>query len=115
MERMLRWATQDQMPVDGVPFIGPVDPVSKNVYVATGFRKWGLAMGIAAGELLASLVDGVDHPWAGLFDTSRLRPRAGALVAGSRVARSFCAISARSASRSPASTTPSFSRPFRFT
>ena len=78
MEPMLRWATQDQMPVDGVPFIGPVDPVSKNVYVATGFRKWGLAMGIAAGELLASLVDGVDHPWAGLFDTSRIRPRAGA-------------------------------------
>jgi glycine/D-amino acid oxidase-like deaminating enzyme/nitrite reductase/ring-hydroxylating ferredoxin subunit len=78
MEPMLRWATQDQMPVDGVPFIGPVDPVSKNVYVATGFRKWGLAMGIAAGELLAALVDGVDHPWAGLFDTSRLRPRAGA-------------------------------------
>ena len=78
MEPMLRWATQDQMPVDGVPFIGPVDPVSKNVYVATGFRKWGLAMGIAAGELLAALVDGVDHPWTGLFDTSRLRPRAGA-------------------------------------
>jgi glycine/D-amino acid oxidase-like deaminating enzyme/nitrite reductase/ring-hydroxylating ferredoxin subunit len=78
MEPVLRWATQDQMPVDGVPFIGPVDPLSKNVYVATGFRKWGLAMGIAAGELLAALVDGVDHPWAGLFDTSRLRPRAGA-------------------------------------
>jgi glycine/D-amino acid oxidase-like deaminating enzyme/nitrite reductase/ring-hydroxylating ferredoxin subunit len=78
MEPTLRWATQDQMPVDGVPFIGPVDPLSKNVYVATGFRKWGLAMGIAAGELLAALVDGVDHPWAGLFDTSRLRPRSGA-------------------------------------
>jgi glycine/D-amino acid oxidase-like deaminating enzyme/nitrite reductase/ring-hydroxylating ferredoxin subunit len=78
MEPELRWATQDQMPVDGVPFIGPVDPVSKNVYVTTGFRKWGLAMGIAAGELLAALVDGRDHPWAKLFDTSRLRPRAGA-------------------------------------
>jgi glycine/D-amino acid oxidase-like deaminating enzyme/nitrite reductase/ring-hydroxylating ferredoxin subunit len=79
MEPMLRWATQDQMPVDGVPFIGPVDPLSRNVYVATGFRKWGLAMGIAAGELLAALVDGVGHPWAGLFDTSRLRLRAGAV------------------------------------
>jgi Rieske Fe-S protein len=71
-----RWATQDQMPVDGVPFIGPVDPLSANVYVATGFRKWGLAMGAAAGELLAALADGREHPWAEVFDTSRLRPRA---------------------------------------
>ena len=76
MEPVLRWATQDQMPVDGVPFIGPVDPLSANVYVATGFRKWGLAMGAAAGELLAALADGREHPWAELFDTSRLRPRA---------------------------------------
>jgi glycine/D-amino acid oxidase-like deaminating enzyme/nitrite reductase/ring-hydroxylating ferredoxin subunit len=79
MEPVLRWATQDQMPADGVPFIGPVDPVSANVFVATGFRKWGLAMGAAAGELLAALVDGRDHPWAELFDTRRLRPRAGAV------------------------------------
>jgi glycine/D-amino acid oxidase-like deaminating enzyme/nitrite reductase/ring-hydroxylating ferredoxin subunit len=78
MEPVLRWATQDQMPADGVPFIGRVDPVSRNVFVATGFRKWGLAMGAAAGELLAALVDGAEHPWAALFDTSRLRARAGA-------------------------------------
>ena len=78
MEPVLRWATQDQMPMDGVPFVGPVDPVSRNVYVATGFRKWGLAMGTAAGELLAALGDGREHPWAALFDTSRLRPRASA-------------------------------------
>jgi glycine/D-amino acid oxidase-like deaminating enzyme/nitrite reductase/ring-hydroxylating ferredoxin subunit len=78
LEPTLRWATQDQMPADGVPFIGPVDPVSSNVFVATGFRKWGLATGAAAGELLAALVEGQAHPSSGLFDTRRLRPRAGA-------------------------------------
>jgi glycine/D-amino acid oxidase-like deaminating enzyme/nitrite reductase/ring-hydroxylating ferredoxin subunit len=76
MEPVMRWATQDHMPVDGVPFIGAVDPVSANVFVATGFRKWGLALGAAAAELLAALVDGREHPWAELFDTRRLRPRA---------------------------------------
>jgi glycine/D-amino acid oxidase-like deaminating enzyme/nitrite reductase/ring-hydroxylating ferredoxin subunit len=74
----MRWATQDQMPSDGVPFIGPVDPVSKNVFVATGFRKWGLALGIAASELLVAWVDGRDHPWRELFDTRRVRLRASA-------------------------------------
>jgi glycine/D-amino acid oxidase-like deaminating enzyme/nitrite reductase/ring-hydroxylating ferredoxin subunit len=78
VEPVMRWATQDQMPADGVPLIGPVDPVSKNVYVATGFRKWGLAMGIASAELLAAWVHGRDHPWRDLFDTRRLRVRAAA-------------------------------------
>jgi glycine/D-amino acid oxidase-like deaminating enzyme/nitrite reductase/ring-hydroxylating ferredoxin subunit len=75
---VMRWATQDQMPSDGVPFVGPVDPVSKNVFVATGFRKWGLALGIAVSELLAAWVDGRDHPWRELFDTRRIRLRASA-------------------------------------
>ena len=78
LQAVLRWATQDQMPVDGVPFVGPVDPLSKNVYVATGYRKWGLAMGVAAAELLAAWVDSGEHVWADLFDTRRLRPRASA-------------------------------------
>jgi glycine/D-amino acid oxidase-like deaminating enzyme/nitrite reductase/ring-hydroxylating ferredoxin subunit len=78
MEPELRWATQDQMPVDGVPFIGPVDPISRNVFVATGYRKWGLALGAAAGGLLAAWVQGREHPWRELFDTRRVRLRASA-------------------------------------
>jgi glycine/D-amino acid oxidase-like deaminating enzyme/nitrite reductase/ring-hydroxylating ferredoxin subunit len=78
VQPVMRWATQDQMPADGVPFIGPADPFSKNVFVATGFRKWGLALGIASSELLAAWVEGRDHPWRELFDTRRLRLRAAA-------------------------------------
>jgi glycine/D-amino acid oxidase-like deaminating enzyme/nitrite reductase/ring-hydroxylating ferredoxin subunit len=78
VQPVMRWATQDQMPSDGVPFIGPVDLVSKNVFVATGFRKWGLAMGIAGAELLTAWVEGRDHPWRELFDTRRVRLRASA-------------------------------------
>ena len=72
----LRWATQDQMPVDGVPYVGRHDPLSPNVWVATGFKKWGLAMGTAAAELLATQVAGRDHPWSPLFDPNRIRARA---------------------------------------
>jgi glycine/D-amino acid oxidase-like deaminating enzyme len=74
----LRWATQDQMPADGVPYVGRHDPLSSNVWVATGFKKWGLAMGTAAAELLVARIAGREHEWAELFDPSRLRPRAGA-------------------------------------
>jgi glycine/D-amino acid oxidase-like deaminating enzyme/nitrite reductase/ring-hydroxylating ferredoxin subunit len=78
LEPELRWATQDQMPVDGVPYVGRHDPVSSNVWVATGFKKWGLAMGTAAAELLAAQIAGRDHSWAELFDPNRIRARAGA-------------------------------------
>jgi glycine/D-amino acid oxidase-like deaminating enzyme len=76
IEAELRWATQDLMPVDGVPFVGECDPVSTRVWVATGFRKWGLAMGSAAARLLGELIEGSESDWARLFDSRRLRPRA---------------------------------------
>jgi glycine/D-amino acid oxidase-like deaminating enzyme len=80
LEPELRWATQDQMPVDGVPFVGRHDPLTDNVWVATGFKKWGLAMGTAAAELLTAQIAGREHRWTKLFDPSRLRPRAGAVT-----------------------------------
>jgi glycine/D-amino acid oxidase-like deaminating enzyme len=78
LEPELRWATQDQMPVDGVPYVGRHDPLSPSVWVATGFKKWGLAMGTAAAELLAARIAGREHPWSRLFDPSRVRARASA-------------------------------------
>jgi glycine/D-amino acid oxidase-like deaminating enzyme/nitrite reductase/ring-hydroxylating ferredoxin subunit len=78
IEPELRWATQDHMPADGVPYIGRHDPLSSRLWVATGFRKWGLAMGTAAAELLAAQIAGREHAWAELFNPQRLRPKAGA-------------------------------------
>jgi glycine/D-amino acid oxidase-like deaminating enzyme/nitrite reductase/ring-hydroxylating ferredoxin subunit len=76
LEPELHWATQDQMPVDGVPYVGRHDPFSSGLWVATGFKKWGLAMGTAAAELLAAQITGREHPWSELFDPNRVRPRA---------------------------------------
>ena len=75
----LRWASEDHISADGVPFVGRADPATDNVWVATGFRKWGLAMGTAAAEVLTAGVLGTEHRWASLFDTGRLRPRAAAV------------------------------------
>jgi Rieske Fe-S protein len=73
-----RWSTQDNMPVDGVPFVGKLTPRSQATYVATGFRKWGLAMAAAAAEMVAAAIDGRTHPWQGFFDTNRLNLTASA-------------------------------------
>jgi glycine/D-amino acid oxidase-like deaminating enzyme/nitrite reductase/ring-hydroxylating ferredoxin subunit len=72
------WATQDNMPVDGVPYVGRLHPRARGLYVATGYRKWGLAMGTAAAMMLADAVSGRDNPWRELFEPNRLRLRAAA-------------------------------------
>jgi glycine/D-amino acid oxidase-like deaminating enzyme/nitrite reductase/ring-hydroxylating ferredoxin subunit len=72
-----RWATQDNMPADGLSFVGRLWPFSDRVLTATGLRKWGLAMGTSAAAILADLVLGNENRWARTFSPMRLHPRAG--------------------------------------
>ena len=72
------WATQDYMPVDGVPYVGRLDPRSERIWTATGFRKWGLAMGTSAARLISDGIGGRENPWADAFNSNRVRPRAAA-------------------------------------
>lgn len=70
-----RWSTQDYQTVDKVPFVGRVGPGGENVFVATGFRGWGMTNGVAAGRLLADLITG-EHPRErDLFSPLRFTPK----------------------------------------
>lgn len=55
-EIVYRWATQDCMTLDGVPYIGRHRAGAKNLYVATGFNKWGMTSAMTAAELLGDLI-----------------------------------------------------------
>ena len=72
-----RWSTQDGLPIDGIPYIGRMSPFSRHVYVATGFRKWGLTNGTVAGMILADEILGEPNPWSSTFNSNRLKPLAG--------------------------------------
>lgn len=71
-----RWSAQDLYSYDELPMIGPYLPRSRGMYVATGYRKWGLAMGTAAAMLLTDTIAGRTNPWASLFSPHRLSLRA---------------------------------------
>lgn len=72
-----RWATQDCMSLDGMPYIGLYSRRTEGLYVATGFNKWGMSTSMVAARLLSDLVQGRDNPYAPLFSPSRsiLRPQ----------------------------------------
>ncbi|AXR76545.1 FAD-dependent oxidoreductase [Natrarchaeobaculum sulfurireducens] len=69
------WSTQDYVPVDRVPFVGRLGAGAECVFVATGFRGWGMTNGVAAGGLLAELLTGTEPPEADLFDPLRFTPK----------------------------------------
>ena len=74
-----RWSAQDYLPEDGLPFVGPM-PWQSRVLVATGFAKWGMTGGTAAGLALRDHVVGRANPWSGALRADRA-PVASALPA----------------------------------
>jgi glycine/D-amino acid oxidase-like deaminating enzyme/nitrite reductase/ring-hydroxylating ferredoxin subunit len=73
-----RWSTQDNLPVDGLPFVGLMGADARHLYVITGLRKWGLTNGTAAALILTDLISGRENPWAAVFDSNRPAPAASA-------------------------------------
>ena len=75
--QVCRWATQDCMTLDGVPYIGQYSKRTPNLYVASGFNKWGMTSSMAAATLLTDLVLERKNPYAPVFSPSRtiLRPQ----------------------------------------
>lgn len=66
-----RWATQDCMSLDGMPYIGNYSKATPDLYVATGFQKWGMSTAMAASMILTDLIRGRENPYASLFSPNR--------------------------------------------
>ncbi len=58
------WSAQDYVSLDGLPLVGGLGSPSSHVSVATGYRKWGMTSGVAAGLALAGEQTGEPVPWA---------------------------------------------------
>ncbi|WP_027408105.1 FAD-dependent oxidoreductase [Anoxybacteroides tepidamans] len=66
-----RWSAQDLITLDKVPYIGNMTANTRNIYVATGYRKWGMTNGTVAGLLLTDLIMGRDNQYRDLYTPSR--------------------------------------------
>jgi glycine/D-amino acid oxidase-like deaminating enzyme/nitrite reductase/ring-hydroxylating ferredoxin subunit len=66
-----QWSGQIMEPADGLAFIGPSPGGGENVYLATGDSGNGMTHGTIAGMILSELIQGNEHPWAGLYSPQR--------------------------------------------
>lgn len=66
-----RWSAQDLTTLDKVPYIGNLTYDMPNVYVATGYRKWGMTNATAASMIIRDMIIDIENPYVDLFTPSR--------------------------------------------
>ena len=66
-----KWATQDTMTLDSAAYIGRYSKNTPDVFVVTGFNKWGMTNAMVAADILCDLVQGKQNQYSDVFDPSR--------------------------------------------
>lgn len=68
---IFHWAAQDCMTLDGMPYIGHYSKSTPDLFVATGFNKWGMSLSMVSALILKDLIFGKANDYADIFSPSR--------------------------------------------
>ena len=71
---LFRWNTRDCISLDKIPYIGEFSNLYKNMYVGTGFKKWGMTFSNIAGKIVSDKILGKQNEYEDLFTPTRLKP-----------------------------------------
>ncbi|MBZ2174406.1 FAD-dependent oxidoreductase [Schnuerera sp. xch1] len=66
-----KWSTQDYITLDGVPYIGNYTSNTPDMYVATGFQKWGMTNSMVSAMILRDLIVKGESKWQNVYNPSR--------------------------------------------
>lgn len=81
-----RWSNQDCITPDSIPYIGRYSVRTPNIYVATGFNKWGMTSSMASAMIISDMICGRENEYRKVFIPRRL------MLSGSRVLMKDAAI-----------------------
>lgn len=68
------WHTEDCIPLDKIPYIGDFSEFMPNVFVATGFKKWGMTGTNVAAHIICDKILGHQNEYENVFRATRLQP-----------------------------------------
>jgi glycine/D-amino acid oxidase-like deaminating enzyme/nitrite reductase/ring-hydroxylating ferredoxin subunit len=68
-----RWSAQDLTTLDKMPYIGNITKAQDTVFVATGYRKWGMTNGTIAAKMLTDMILQKNTPYEEVFTPSRFK------------------------------------------
>ena len=55
-EVLYRWNTRDCMTLDKIPYIGRYSNIIENMYIGTGFNKWGMTTSNVAANIIKDMI-----------------------------------------------------------
>ncbi|MCR5146367.1 MAG: FAD-dependent oxidoreductase [Clostridia bacterium] len=73
-ELIFEWSTEDCVTLDKVPYIGEFSNLLPNIYVATGFKKWGMSTAHVAGKVICDMILGKENKYINIYKATRLQP-----------------------------------------
>ena len=71
---LYRWNTRDCITLDKVPYIGEFSSMMPNIYVGTGFNKWGMTSSNVAANIVTDKILGIENKYEEAFTSTRLKP-----------------------------------------
>ena len=66
------WSNQDCMTPDEVPYIGRYSVNTPNIYVATGFNKWGMTTSMVSAMIISDMIVGNHNEYKNVYHPRRL-------------------------------------------
>lgn len=74
MEVKYKWSTEDCVSLDKVPYIGEFSNLYKNMYIATGLKKWGMTLSHVSGKIIADKILNIPSKYSKIYTATRLEP-----------------------------------------
>ncbi len=71
---LFRWNTEDCISLDKLPYVGYYSNLLENVFVATGFKKWGMTLSNVSANIVCDMILGKKNEYSHLFDSTRINP-----------------------------------------
>lgn len=71
---IFKWNTRDCISLDKIPYIGEFSVFMKDVYVGTGFKKWGMTFSNVSACIVSDKILGKENPYEEIFNSKRIKP-----------------------------------------
>ena len=71
---LCKWNTEDCIGLDKIAYIGEFSSIMPNVYIGTGFKKWGITTSNIAAEIITDKILGKKHKYSEIFNSKRFKP-----------------------------------------
>lgn len=69
-----KWMTEDCVSLDKIPYIGEFSNFLPNMYVATGYKKWGMTTSHVAAKIISDKILNSENPYEKIYTATRLKP-----------------------------------------